>query len=255
MTTLRIVFLLLTLLAVACNGATATPQIVTVVVNRAPVEADLQVQQTDATYDEPVPISEPVIISNCGGAELPGQEIRRRSTVNIEGEASLGVGYGIIEGKVLAHYGAEQQTEVTQTLPTIQNMKMIYHITWYENVFTGFISSGHTDRRGSYLIRLPTHADVDITYIDCTYENFIRAIEPPIHDERALEAIQLGLENQDLAGARRRLAEAGYPDGISVVFLLSRFRQMGSSIESAEIQILVEKLAKIGVQAQPIPPD
>ena len=246
MTTLRSIILLFSLILIpvlACAPQTPTP------------EPEFRVEQTSADFDDPVPATEPVIISNCGGASLPGQEIRRRSTVKIEGEASLGVGYGILEGKLLAHYGAEQQSEVVQELPTIQNMKMIYHITWYEDVFTGFITTDRATDKANYWIRIPTHADVNITYIDCIYENFIRSIEPPIRDDRVLKAIQMALENEDLPGAKRRMLEAGYPDGIPVTFLLSRFEQMGSSTESAEIQILVEKLAAIGVWVQPIPKD
>ncbi len=219
-----------------------------------PPEPEIRIEQTSEKFDVSTPQDVPLTINNCGGA-TPKQTSRRASTIKIDGEASLGVNYKILEGKLLARYGIEQQYEVVSEIELEKNKKHSIDITWIEDEFNGFLTTEGATGKASYLIRIPKHANIDITYIDCRYENFIASIEPPIRDKRVLEAIRMGIEYENWPQARKLMADAGYPEGIQVNLLLSRFEQKGSSIESAEIQILVEYLAEIGIWVDPIPKD
>lgn len=238
-------YLVLTFSLVGC-GPRSTPTTLP--------EPEIQIEQTSEIYSQSVPQEDPIIVNNCGGAK-PEETIRRTSTVSINGEASLGIDYEILEGKLLARYGINQQYEVTYKIEPEKNKKHIIKITWIEDEFKGFIAADGATGKASYVIRIPKYVNADISYFDCRYEHFIQSIEPPIKDERVLEAIRMGVENEDWPLAKMLMADAGYPEGIHVKFLLSRFERLGSSIESAEITILVENLAEVGVWVDVIPKD
>lgn len=119
---------------------------------------------------------------------------------------------------------------------------------------------------------LATGAGVTTDYLQ------LRVSQPPFSDLRARRAVHLGLDrealvrdvlggrgraanqlvgpavfghdpslprvDQDLAGARRLLAEAGYPDGLDLDL---EYRQ------GRRVDALVEQLARIGIRARPRP--
>jgi len=218
-------------------------------------EPEFQIEQTSENLSVPITEETPLTVNNCGDAK-PEQTIRRKSTIRIDGEASLGVNYQILEGKILSRYGIEQQYEVEFKIGLEENRKYTVEVTWIEDEFQGFITTGEGSGKVGYTIRIPKYANTNIqTSYDCRYEHFKQSIEPPIRDERVLNAIQMGIERDNWPLAKQLMAEAGYPDGIHVDFLLSRFEKYGSSIESAEIKILVENLAEIGIWVNPISKD
>jgi len=218
-------------------------------------EPEIQIEQTSESRSVPITDETPLTVDNCGDAK-PEQTIRRNSTIKIDGEASLGVNYQVVEGKILSRYGIEQKYEVEFKIGLEENRKYTVEVTWIEDEFKGFVTTSEGSGKAGYTIRIPKYANTDIqTSYDCRYEHFIQSIEPPIIDDRVLNAIQMGIERDNWPLAKQLMAEAGYPDGIYVDFLLSRFEKYGSSVESAEIKILVNNLAEIGIWVNPIPKD
>lgn len=218
-------------------------------------EPEIQIEQTSENRSVPITDETPLTVNNCGDAKTE-QIIRRNSTIKIDGEASLGVNYQVLEGKILSRYGIEQKYEVEFKIELEKNRKYTVEVTWIEDEFKGFITTSEGSGKAGYTIRIPKYANTNIqTSYDCRYEHFRQSIEPPIRDERVLNAIQMGIERDNWPLAKQLMSEAGYPDGISIDFLLSRFEKYGSSAESAEIKILVDNLAEIGIWVNPIPED
>ena len=73
----------------------------------------------------------------------------------------------------------------------------------------------------------------------------------PMADQRISQALRLALRGEDPELARRMMFEAGYPNGFSLEFLLSRFKAAGGN--EPEADILIAKVQNIGVQVRKVP--
>lgn len=84
-------------------------------------------------------------------------------------------------------------------------------------------------------------ADPDALFIDL-------AVWPQSADSRVRDAVRLALHGEDIARARRLMAEAGQADGLTVVLPMQRFAAAGGTDD--DVRQIERKLARIGVRVE-----
>lgn len=130
------------------------------------------------TGDQTIIDIEKVAQDNCGGSANLLQVKKRTVSIAIEGLASIGIEYKIVEGQIMVRYSEIVVQEVYQEIIAAPRTRMEFTLEWKLRTLTGAVTSPDRSGEGSYALKTPLAVNVKAVDLGCPGVPTAAAIQP-----------------------------------------------------------------------------
>lgn len=114
--------------------------------------SNLQVVETSTSTTT---VAEPIHLNNCNNTASVEQESERSQSISIEGEATIGIGYLVVEASVSAKYVKTNSVSKTHRVTAAPGTNMEFVLLWTEQVREGTVTVEGKTGQATYRVNVP----------------------------------------------------------------------------------------------------